>query len=93
MEKPCRSLGSPFLAEFVLRIRAKSTVGALPISLFGQFPTWHSGEAFPTVAHLPKLGHIGKSVNARGFTYATCCALQPLVERQRKGRWFGIVYC
>jgi putative transposase len=30
-----------------------------------------SGEASSTVAHPPKLGHIGQTVNARGFAYAT----------------------
>jgi hypothetical protein len=50
----------------------------------------HSGEAFSTVGHPPKLGHIGQTVNARGSAYATCCALQPLVARQCKGRGFGI---
>jgi hypothetical protein len=38
----------------------------------------HSGEASSTVAHPPKLGHIGQTVNARGFAYATCCTLRPL---------------
>jgi hypothetical protein len=37
-------------------------------------PSRHSGEGFSTVPHPPKLGHIGQTVNARGFTYATCCA-------------------
>jgi hypothetical protein len=50
----------------------------------------HSGEAFSTVGHPPKLGHIGQPVNARGFAYATCCALQPHVARQFRGRGFGI---
>jgi hypothetical protein len=45
----------------------------------------HSGEAFSTVQHPPKLGHIGQPVNARGFAYATCCALQPHVARQFRG--------
>jgi hypothetical protein len=53
----------------------------------------HSGEAFSTVAHLPKLGHIGQTVNARAFTYATCCALHTLIARQGKGRGFGTGYC
>ena len=47
-----------------------------------------------TVPHPPRLSHIGQTVNATGFAYATCCcALQsleqfskrmvPLVERRR----------
>jgi hypothetical protein len=47
--------------------------------------TRHSGEAYSTVPHLPKLGHIGNTANARGFTYATCCALHTLVARQGMG--------
>ena len=53
----------------------------------------HSGEAFSTMPHPPKPGHIGQTVNARGFAYATCYALQPFAAHQRKGRGFGIVYC
>jgi hypothetical protein len=53
----------------------------------------HSGEALSIVGHPPKLGHIGQSVNARGFANATCCTLQPLVARQCPGGDFGIVYC
>src|SRR5215217_7746661 len=53
----------------------------------------HSGEALSIVGHPPKLGHIGQSVNARGFANATCCTLQPLVARQCPGGGFGIVYC
>jgi hypothetical protein len=53
----------------------------------------HSGEAFSTMPHLPKRGHIGQTVNARGFTYDNCCALQPLLECQRKGQGTWIVYC
>ena len=49
----------------------------------------HSGEAISTVAHPPKLGHIGQTVNARGFTYATCHALQTLVARLGKIRGSG----
>jgi hypothetical protein len=56
-------------------------------------PSRHSGEAFSTVGHPPKLGHIGQLVNATGFAYATCCTLQQLVARQCKGGGFGIVYC
>jgi hypothetical protein len=56
-------------------------------------PSRHSGEPYSTVPHLPKLGHIGQTVNARGFTYATCYDLHILVARQGKGRGFGIVYC
>ena len=44
-----------------------------------------------TAPHPPRLGHIGQTVNARGFAYAACCALQPLGERQYKGRGFGLV--
>ena len=29
----------------------------------------------------PKPGHIGQTVNATGFAYATCCTLQPLLTR------------
>jgi hypothetical protein len=36
---------------------------------------------------------LGQTVNVRGSAYATCCALQPLVARQYKGRGFGRVYC
>jgi hypothetical protein len=46
-----------------------------------------------TAPHPPRLGHIGQTVDARGFSYATCCTLQHLVARQCKGRGFGIVYC
>jgi hypothetical protein len=42
------------------------------------------------VPHPPKLGYIGQTFNARGFAYATCCTLQPLVARQCKGGGFGI---
>jgi hypothetical protein len=45
------------------------------------------------VLHPPKFRHISQTVNARGFGYATCCALQPVVERQRKDKAFGLVYC
>ena|SRR5215208_102251 len=50
----------------------------------------HLGEAFSTVPHPPKPGHIAQRVNAIGFAYATCCTLQLLVARQRRGRSFGI---
>src|SRR5215213_3390079 len=50
----------------------------------------HSGEALSTVPHPQKPGHIGQTVNARGFAYATCSTLQPLVARQFRGRGFGI---
>src|SRR5215217_3643045 len=53
----------------------------------------HLGEAFSTVPHPPKPGHIAQRVNAIGFAYATCCTLQPLVARQCRGRSYGIVYC
>jgi hypothetical protein len=48
----------------------------------------HLGEAFSTVPHPPKPGYIGQTVNARGFAYATCCNLQPLVASRCRG--FGI---
>src|SRR5215208_5805140 len=48
----------------------------------------HSGEAFSTVGHPPKLGHIGQTVDARGFAYANRCTLQPLVARRCRGRGF-----
>ena len=38
----------------------------------------------------PRPGHIAQTVNAREFTYATCCALHTLVACQREGRGFGI---
>src|SRR5215204_215613 len=50
----------------------------------------HLDQAFSTVLHPPKPGHIAQRVNARGFAYATCCTLQLLVARQRRGRSFGI---
>src|SRR5215216_4183910 len=53
----------------------------------------HLGEAFSTVPHPPKPGHIAQRVNAIGFAYATCCTLQLLVARQCRGRSYGIVYC
>jgi len=53
----------------------------------------HPGEAFSTVPHRPKLGHIGQTVNATGLAYATCGTPQQLVARQCRGRGFGIVYC
>jgi hypothetical protein len=56
-------------------------------------PSRHSSEAFSTVPHLPKLGHIGQTVNARGSAYATCRALHKLVSRQGRRRGFGIAYC
>jgi hypothetical protein len=36
-------------------------------------------QASSTLRHLPKPGHIGQTVNARGFAYATCSTLQPLL--------------
>src|SRR5688500_12800930 len=33
---------------------------------------------------------LGQTVNAREFSYSTCCTLQPLVARQFRGRHFGI---
>src|SRR5215203_4471747 len=53
----------------------------------------HLDQAFSTVLHPPKPGHIAQRVNAIGFAYATCCTLQPLVARQCRGRSYGIVYC
>jgi hypothetical protein len=50
----------------------------------------HSGEALSTVPHPQKPRHIGQTVNARGFSYSTCCTLQPLVARQCRGRDIGI---
>jgi hypothetical protein len=50
----------------------------------------HSGEALSTVPHPQKPRHIGQMVNARGFSYSTCCTLQPLVARQCRGRDIGI---
>jgi hypothetical protein len=43
------------------------------------------GEGFSTVPYPPKPGHIGQTVKARGFAYATCCTLQPLQARQCLG--------
>jgi hypothetical protein len=45
------------------------------------------------VPHTPKPGHISKTLNARGFAYATCCTLQPLVASRCRGQGFRIVYC
>jgi hypothetical protein len=50
-------------------------------------------QAFLTVPHPPKPGHIAQKVNARGSAYATCYALQPFAARRCKGRGFGVVYC
>jgi hypothetical protein len=44
------------------------------------------------VPRLRKLGHIGRTVNAGRFAYATCCALQTLISCQGKGRGFRILY-
>src|SRR5919112_511528 len=49
--------------------------------------------AFSAVQHLPKLRHIRQTLNTRGFAYATCCALQPLVARQCKRQSYGRVHC
>jgi hypothetical protein len=71
-----------------------STAVRTPLWRSSQYSTSrHSGEAFSTVGHPPKLGHIGQTVNGTGFAYATCCTLQQLVARQCKGGGFGIVYC
>ena len=56
-------------------------------------PSRHLGEALSTVPHQPKPGHIGQTINARGFAYATCCTLQPLVASRCRGQGFRIVYC
>jgi len=45
------------------------------------------------VVHPPKLGHIGQTINTRGFAYANRCTLQSLVARQCRAWGFGIVYC
>jgi hypothetical protein len=42
------------------------------------------------VSQPPKPGHIGQTLNAREFSYSTCCTLQPLVARQFRGRGFGL---
>jgi hypothetical protein len=52
----------------------------------------HSDEAISTVAHLPKLGHIGQAVNARAYACANCRAPQTFVARRCKGRSFRKVY-
>src|SRR5215217_8956567 len=36
-------------------------------------------QASSTLRHQPKPGHISQMVNARGFAYATCYTLQPLL--------------
>jgi hypothetical protein len=46
----------------------------------------HWGEASWRVAHSPKLGHIGQTVNIGGFAYATCCCtLRPLIACHLNG--------
>src|SRR5215211_9550757 len=50
----------------------------------------HLGEVLSTAPHPPKPGHIAQTVNAREFSYSTCCSLQPLVACQFRGRGFGI---
>src|SRR5215216_3977938 len=50
----------------------------------------HLGEVLSTAPHPPKPGHIAQTLNARGFSYATCCTLQPLVARQCRVRGFRI---
>src|SRR5215216_4716117 len=50
----------------------------------------HLDQAFSTVLHPPKPGHIAQRVNAIGFAYANRCTLQPLVARQCRGRSYGI---
>ena len=49
----------------------------------------NSGGAFSTVPHPPKPRHIGQTVHARGFAYATCYALQPFAAHRCKGRGLG----
>ena len=89
------------------RVGASSREGPRPFSAItllsgDEFPmnSWptsenpgsrHSGEAIWTVPHPPKLQHTGQTLNARGFAYATCCALQPLVAHPCKGRGVGLV--
>jgi hypothetical protein len=48
------------------------------------------GPSFFDATAPAETGHIGQTVNARGFSYATCSTLQPLVARQFRGRGFGI---
>src|SRR5829696_3853211 len=38
-------------------------------------------QASSTLPHPPKPGDIAQTLNARGFAYATCCTLQPLLAR------------
>src|SRR5918912_474875 len=52
----------------------------------------HLGEALSTVPHQPRPGHVGQTIDARGFAYATCCTPQPLVARRCRGQGFRIVY-
>jgi hypothetical protein len=56
-------------------------------------PSRHLGEALSTVPHQPKPGHISQTINARGFAYATCCTVQPLVATRCRGEGFRKVYC
>jgi hypothetical protein len=53
----------------------------------------HLDQTFSMVPHPPKPGHITQTVIARGFAYATCRTLQPLVARQCRGPGLGRVYC
>jgi hypothetical protein len=50
----------------------------------------HLGEVLSTAPHPPKPGHIGQTLNAREFSYSTCCTLQPPVARQFRGGGIGI---
>src|SRR5215213_5904315 len=62
-----------------------------PLGRSSQYSTSrHPGEAFSTEPHGPKLGYIGQTLHARGFANATCCVLPPLIERECKGRGFGL---
>jgi hypothetical protein len=62
--------------------------GRSPDCALGFFLAWSFREFI-----FSALGHIGQTVNARGFVYATCCALHTLVAHQAKGRGIGIDYC
>ena len=62
--------------------------GRSPDRALGVFLAWSFREFI-----FSALWHIGQTVNARGFVYATCCSLHTLVAHQAKRRGFGIVYC
>jgi hypothetical protein len=48
---------------------------------------------FDGAARAETQAHRSDGQRARGFAYATCCALHTLVARQGKGRGIGIAYC